>query len=73
MGVPNDIENEIDIEVFFRKSLEDDDSEWGTHRKIIDTKAKKGQIWKSLPTDGNFDYVHIDFNGVGGFAHIIED
>jgi hypothetical protein len=29
IGVPNDIDNEVDIEVFFRKSLEDDDAEWG--------------------------------------------
>lgn len=42
VGVPNDVDNEVDIEVFFRKSLEEDDSEWGQHKKIIDTKAKKG-------------------------------
>jgi len=30
-------------------------------------------IWKCLPSEGNFNYVHIDFNGLGGFAHIIED
>ena len=30
-------------------------------------------IWKCLPTSGSFNYVHIDFNGLGGFAHIIED
>ena len=40
---------------------------------MIDTKAKRGQIWKCLPEQGSFDYVHIDFNGGGGFAHIIED
>jgi hypothetical protein len=26
-----------------------------------------------LPNTGNFNYVHIDFSGTGGFAHIIED
>jgi len=26
-----------------------------------------------LPSNGNFSYVHVDFNGLGGFAHIIED
>ncbi len=61
------------MELFFRKSFLEDDSEWGQHRKIIDTKAKNGMIWKSLPTSGVFNYVHIDFNGQGGFAHIIED
>lgn len=51
----------------------DDDSEWSQHKKLIDTKDKKGQIWKCLPSDGTFNYVHVDFNGTGGFAHIIED
>ncbi len=26
-----------------------------------------------MPNTGNFNYVHIDFSGTGGFAHIIED
>ena len=30
-------------------------------------------IWKCLPSTGQFNYVHIDFNGEGGFAHIIDD
>lgn len=31
-------------------------------------------IWKCLPARGGvFNYVHIDFNGQGGFAHIIDD
>jgi len=54
--------------------LLEDDSEWErSHRGIIDTKSKKGQIWKCLPSTGQFNYVHIDFEGIGGFAHIIED
>jgi hypothetical protein len=72
IGVPNDLE--VDLEVYFKKSLTEDDSEWErSHRGIIDTKAKKGQIWRCLPNSGQFNYVHIDFEGTGGFAHIIED
>lgn len=71
VGFPND--NDTDLEVFFQKSLQDDDSEWGSHKKIIDTKARKGMIWKCIPSSGQFNYVHIDFNGLGGFAHVIED
>jgi hypothetical protein len=26
-----------------------------------------------LPSDGEFNYVHIDFNGTGGFVHMIEN
>lgn len=29
VGVPNDLETDFDIELFFRKSLLEDDSEWG--------------------------------------------
>lgn len=73
VGVPDNTDNEFDIEIFFKKSLQEDDADWGTHKSIIDTKPKKGMIWKCLPTTGVFNYVHIDFNGGGGFAHIIED
>jgi hypothetical protein len=40
VGVPDD--NDFDLEVYFKKSFLEDDSEWGTHQKIIDTKPKKG-------------------------------
>jgi len=73
VGVPIESDLDFDIELFFKKSFLDDDAEWSTHKKLIDTKSKKGLIWKCLPNDGDFNYVHIDFNGTGGFAHIIED
>lgn len=64
---------EFDLEVFFKKSLLEDDSEWSTHKKLIDTKSQQGKIWKCLPSSGQFNYIHVDFNGQGGFAHIIDD
>ena len=73
VGVPDDETTGIEMEVFFKKSLQEDDAEWSTHRSLIDTKSRKGQIWRCLPESGSFNYVHIDFNGGGGFAHIIED
>ncbi|CDW72355.1 UNKNOWN [Stylonychia lemnae] len=73
IGIPSDVEMEFDLEVYFKKSLMDDDSEWGSHKKIIDTKQSQGKIWKCLPSSGVFNYVHIDFGGQGGFAHIIDD
>ena len=71
VGVPDD--DHFDFELFFKKSLLEDDADWGDHKSIIDTKAKKGMIWRCLPSSGSFNYVHIDFNGGGGFAHIIEN
>ncbi len=72
IGVPEN-EEMVDLDVYFKKSLLEDDEQWSNHKALIDTKAKRGQILKCLPEQGQFDYVHIDFNGVGGFAHIIED
>lgn len=40
VGVPINLEHDFDLELFFRKSFLEDDSEWGQHRKIIDTAAK---------------------------------
>ena len=59
--------------MYFKKSLLDDDDEWGTHKKLIETREKKGMIWRCLPSTGQFNYVHINFDALGGFAHIIED
>ncbi len=55
--------------------MTDGSSEWekSHHKKIIDTKVHRGNISKSVPSKGQFSYIHIDINGEGGIAHIIED
>ena len=55
----------------FKKELLDEGTEWNTHKKIIDTTAKCGDISKAIPS--NFPYFHVDFGGKGGFAHVIEN
>ena len=40
---------------------------------MIDTKGMRGDLSRCLPTKGRFSFAHIDFDGMGGFAHIIED
>lgn len=67
--------NDFDLELVFQKVLLEGDSEWkqSTAKKVIDTKAKRGDLSKCLPTKGRFSFVHIDFDGLGGLAHIIED
>ena len=40
---------------------------------MIDTTAKRGDVQKCLPLKGKFSFVHVDFDGLGGMAHIIED
>mmetsp|Transcript_7436 Transcript_7436/g.8605 ORF Transcript_7436/g.8605 Transcript_7436/m.8605 type:complete len:88 (-) Transcript_7436:27-290(-) len=33
----------------------------------------RGDLSRCLPTKGRFSFVHIDFDGMGGIAHVIED
>ena len=72
-GKPGDIFADLDI--FFRKTLLDSGSEWekSHHKKVIDTKEHRGNVSKAIPNKGKFSYVHVDINGEGGFAHIVED
>jgi hypothetical protein len=69
--IPVDKKLEEDVKMFFKRTLSEDDYEWSTHKKIIDTEEAKGDITKVIP--GNFNYFHIDINAYGGFAHVIED
>ena len=65
-----------DIELYFRKAFQEGDSEWKlstTSKQIIDTKPVRGNIQRCLPSKGQFSFVHIDLNGEGGIAHLIED
>lgn len=54
--------------LFFRKEFSEAGYEWAQNRKLIDTHTKGLQA--SIPKA--FPYVHVDFDGDGGFAHIIE-
>ena len=67
-----------DLELFFKTALTESNKtseEWekSHHKKAIDTKAHRGNVSRCLPTKGSFSYVHVDINGKGGFAHIVED
>ena len=65
-----------DIELYFRKTISEGDSEWKlstTKRAVIDTKPWRGNIQRCMPSKGQFSFVHIDLNGEGGIAHLIED
>jgi hypothetical protein len=67
-----------DLDTFFRTAITEGHAtaaEWkkSHHASVIDTKKYRGNVSKCLPTKGTFSYVHIDVNGEGGFAHIVED
>lgn len=58
-----------------KKSLLESESEWNrsNSKPIIDTKMYKGDLSRYMPTKGTFQYIHIDVDGKGGIAKLIED
>lgn len=54
---------------YFKKTLSDTGSEWGQHRKIIDTTGKG--VRRAIPKE--FPYFHVQFPDGTSFGHVIED
>lgn len=76
VAVPLTEDSLDDIELYFRKTFQEGDSEWKlstTSKQIIDTKPLRGNIQRCFPSKGQFSFAHIDLNGEGGVAHLIED
>ena len=44
-----------------------------TSKAIIDTRSYKGDLSRYFPRKGKFCFTHVDFEGKGGFAKVIED
>ena len=57
-----------DAPMFFKEALTNCETEWSQHKKIIDTRGKK--LSACIPP--NFPYFHVDFDGKGGFLHVVE-
>ena len=55
--------------IYFKKAIQECESEWSQNKKLVDTRGKsvKDKIPKGLP------YFAVDFGLTGGFAHVIED
>jgi len=68
IAMPRKIHDEIPM--YFKKALNELESEWATHKKIIEIKKEKGGIRKQIPK--NFPYFYIDFDTTYGYAHVIE-
>lgn len=60
-----------DCPMYFKKAIEESESEWAQHgsKALIDTRAKG--IRGSVPP--NFPYFHVEFGIGGGYAHVIDD
>ena len=55
--------------IYFKKAIQECESEWAQNKKLVDTRGKsvKDKIPAGLP------YFAVDFGLNGGFAHVIED
>lgn len=55
--------------LYFKKAIQESESEWSHNKKLVDTRGKEVQkcIPKGLP------YFSVDFGMDGGFAHVVED
>lgn len=40
---------------------------------MVDTKGYKGDLSRYLPNKGTFRFIHVDVNGKGGVAKIIDN
>lgn len=58
-----------DAKIYFRKALEECESEWSQHKKLIECTNKGPR--RHVPK--GFTYFWVDFDMTGGFAHVIED
>lgn len=66
--IPFEREAAGDAPMFFKEALTNCETEWSQHKKIIDTRGKK--LAACIPP--NFPYFHVDFDGKGGFLHVVE-
>ena len=70
--IPNELAEESPI--YFQQALLQSDTEWTSHKKIIDASKSK-YIKHSIPA--NFSYFHVEICALNkakaGYAHIIED
>ncbi|KAK6172433.1 hypothetical protein SNE40_016083 [Patella caerulea] len=55
--------------IYFKKAIQDSESEWSQNVKVVDLSKK--DIRHSVPK--GFPYFCVDFGHQGGFAHVIED
>jgi hypothetical protein len=75
VAIPHNDEIEFDLEVTLSKSLQESESEWErtNSKSLIDTKSYKGDLSRYMPNKGKFNFVHVDIDGKGGFAKMIEN
>ncbi|KAK9871350.1 hypothetical protein WA026_011616 [Henosepilachna vigintioctopunctata] len=67
--IPIPKRKEVSAEIYFKKAIEESESEWSHNKKLISLKNRdiRKAVPKSLP------YFFVSFGMKEGFAHVIED
>lgn len=70
-AVPVDLDLLPRAQLYFKKAIEDSESEWSTHhaKRLIDTSVKG--LRGSVPP--NFPYFYVSFNYKQGYVHVIDN
>ncbi|OWF52178.1 CWF19-like protein 2 [Mizuhopecten yessoensis] len=55
--------------IYFKKAIQDSETEWTQNKKVVDLSQKS--IRRAVPK--GFPFFSVDFGLQGGFAHVIED
>lgn len=55
--------------IYFKKAIQESESEWSQNKKVVDLSQK--DVRHAVPK--GFPYFAVDFGNQGGFAHVIED
>ncbi|CAG0890248.1 unnamed protein product [Cyprideis torosa] len=58
--------------IYFKKALQESESEWATNKKVVDVKGGPSNIRRSVPQGLPYFFVNFGWSG-DGFAHVIED
>lgn len=61
-----------DAPAYFRESILVAESEWSTHRKLIDFGARAGGFRRAMVPNLPYFMVQWDYKGEKGYGHVIE-
>ncbi len=69
--VPLDAETGAAAPMFFRKAIQECETEWAHNVKLIELAGKKGGVRGAIPK--GLPYFSVDFGLQDGYAHVVED
>ena len=61
-----------DAPAYFKESLMMAETEWSTHKKLIDFSARPGGFRRAMVKELPYFMVQFDYKGEKGYGHVIE-